>query len=140
MSSRGVWQMTKMLIRYCPSSGASAGVRDFLKLSLNQFAKTNSHVAITASATPLRNPIVRARYLVDGDKELSLKNLSRHQVNTVLQRLRDSRPTKLKKWDPKLYRSPSVQGEWKPGISYDVPHRVTIVRWQGVENTKTKGY
>mmetsp|Transcript_18709 Transcript_18709/g.52012 ORF Transcript_18709/g.52012 Transcript_18709/m.52012 type:complete len:131 (-) Transcript_18709:369-761(-) len=127
MCSRGVWQMRKLLIKYCDYGGSSAGVREWIQTQLTPFAKANPHLEIIASRSPGRHPRVQARYMADGDKSLSLKNLSWKQVSMRIQLLRDSRPVRLSKWDKPFRSTPSVQGEWKIGQQLGNDHRVIRV-------------
>eukprot|EP00962_Isochrysis_galbana_P020622 scaffold6021_cov117-Isochrysis_galbana.AAC.19 len=127
MCSRGVWQMRKLLIKYCDYGGSSAGVRDWIQTQLIPFGKANPHLEIIASRSPGRHPHVQARYLADGDKSLSLKNLSYKQVSMRIQFLRDARPVRLSKWDKPFRTTPSVQGEWKLGQQLGNEHRVIRV-------------
>jgi len=127
MCTRGVWQMRKVMIKYCDYSGSSAGVRDWIQTQLTPFAKANPHLEVIVSRNPGKEPHVRARYLADGDKALSLKNLSWKQVTMRVQMLRDARPVKLKKWDKPFRSTPSVQGEWTMGQELHNEHRVIRV-------------
>ncbi|EOD16571.1 hypothetical protein EMIHUDRAFT_76013 [Emiliania huxleyi CCMP1516] len=131
MCSRGVWQLRTLLLKYCDYGGSSQGVRDWISTQLAPFAKANPQIEIIASRQPGRHPHVKARYLADGDKALSLKGLSWQQVSMRLQFLRDSRPVRLRKWDKPFRSTPSIQGEWQLGQQLAAEHRVIRVSGGG---------
>lgn len=93
-----------------------------METMLVPFARENPQLEICASLRPGQHPYVRSHYVNDGDKTLSLKNLSAQQVADRLQYMRDARPVPLRKWDKPFRSSPSVQGSWKQGAELDRPH------------------
>ncbi len=128
MTSRGVWQLRKLVIYYCDKAGSSRGVRDYLSKSLVPFATDNPQIQIVAKHRPAKHPFVHGEYVAEGEeKQLSLKNLSATQVAMQVQSLRDSRPNKLRKWAKPFRTSPSIQGPWEMGRELG-PHR-TIRTW-----------
>ena len=89
--------------------------RSYLQQQLVPFASSNPQIKFTVGRWPNRHPFVIGRYLADGEKVLSLKNLSPLQVASRVQFLRDSRPVPLRKWQKQLRSSPSIQGSWQMG-------------------------
>ena len=101
----------------------AAPLRDFLERRLVLFAKANPQIEICVSQRERAHPHVLAHYLEDGDKLLTLKNLSASQVSQRLHHLRDSRPVPLRKWDKPFRTTPSIQGPWQTSQALDRPHR-----------------
>ena len=127
MCTRGVWQLKALSIRFCTRGGSSGGLRDYLERMLVPFANANPQIQISVSKLAFgRHPFVRAEYLADSEKTVSLRNYSAPQVATAIQQLRDSRPIGLRKWDKPFRTTPSLQGEWAHGRVLDRPH--TVVR------------
>ena len=87
------------------------------------FAEANPQIQLALSVKPNRHPRVTGWYVNDGQKTLSLMNLSAEQVVERIQFLRDMRPIGLKKNSKAFRTTPSVQGEWELGQTLDRPHR-----------------
>ncbi|KAL1523874.1 hypothetical protein AB1Y20_018793 [Prymnesium parvum] len=124
MCTRGVWQLKGLLIKYCKNGGSSAGIREWLDTKLVPFAKDNPQIDICVSLKNNRHPHVKAAYLNDPPKSLSLKNMSAPQVDERISFLRNSRPVAPKKWDRVFRTSPSIQGQWQLGQTLTRPHLV----------------
>lgn len=125
MCTRGVWQLKSLAIRFCTRGGSSAGLRDYLETMLVPFANANPQIEISVSRLAWgKHPYVRAGYLADGEKTVTLRNYSATQCASNIQQLRDSRPIQLRKWDKPFRTTPSLQGEWALGNALDRPHTV----------------
>jgi len=128
MCTRGVWQLNKLVVRYCEHSGSSQGVRAWLTNQLVPYAKANPQIQFVAFRRPAKHPVVVGEYLTDGTKSLSLKGCSWQQVQMRIDYLRDSRPIRLRKWARPFRVTPSVQGGWKMGQQLDMAsHQVVKV-------------
>lgn len=67
MCTLGVWQLEKLLVRYCKSSGSSAGVRALLRNDLVEFAARNPQLSCEARhEAGNRPPRVIGRYRACG--------------------------------------------------------------------------
>ncbi len=97
--------------------------RQYLEKHLVPFAEANPHVDILVAKRPNKHPFVRAWYVRDRDKQLSLKNLSMEQVVERVQFLRDMRSIGLDKFARPFRTSRSVQGAWQMGQQLELPHR-----------------
>merc|ERR1712070_704732 len=106
---------TSVTARRCALAACGSSRRSYLQQQLVPFASSNPQIKFTVGRWPNRHPFVIGRYLADGEKVLSLKNLSPLQVASRVQFLRDSRPVPLRKWQKQLRSSPSIQGSWQMG-------------------------
>lgn len=119
MSVNGVWQLEKLTLRYCKSSGSSAGVRELLRNGAAAFAERNPHLKIEAVQEPMKAPRVIGRYRDGTRKEIDVKNKAPAEVAGVMQRLRNAATASRRSFrKPVQGGTPSVQGVWDPSITY----------------------
>mmetsp|Transcript_11740 Transcript_11740/g.27979 ORF Transcript_11740/g.27979 Transcript_11740/m.27979 type:complete len:129 (+) Transcript_11740:134-520(+) len=119
MCTRGVWQLQELTLRYCRASGSSAGVREFLREGLVEFARANPQLKVRTVVKPNRHPIAVGDYLNGNTKVVDLKNRGVDDVGLVAQRLRDDAGRKVQRHHvPVVSEVPSVQGVWDPSTSF----------------------
>ena len=97
MSIRGVWQLTRLTVKYCDIQSGSRGVRDFLREGAAAFAAGHSHIDIHAQVKRGRHPVAIGEYRNGNVLEHSLRDESLHGVEVVLNKLRDNTGRKVKK-------------------------------------------
>lgn len=120
MSINGTLQLTRVIVRYCKSSGSSDGVRGYLKGGLAPFAASHPTITFSVTDAPMRPPYIRGEWLDGTSKVIDVKNRDAGYVGEVLEGLRDAASgarRNLRK--PVTTGSPSVQGVWDPSITYE---------------------
>lgn len=114
---RGVWQLQKLTLRYCPTNGSSSGVRQFLRNNAAEFAKQNPQLEVHAAVGAGKHPIVIGSYAWGDDKVVDIKNADPENILNVLADLRNTTGRKITKIKKEVYgKVESVQGKWEPGI------------------------
>ncbi|KAA8495339.1 54S ribosomal protein L51, mitochondrial [Porphyridium purpureum] len=90
MARRGVWDLERVLIRYCTNGGSSRGVRDYIRMELVDWAKANPsfniETKVRIGAHPRVLGVYRNRYM----RVLNLKNMDLEQVKEQLAYLRNT--------------------------------------------------
>ena len=67
MARNGVWQLKRLSLRYCPFSGSSAGVRDFVSEMFEGFRMENAHLDTRAEERRGRHPFLEGEYGMCGN-------------------------------------------------------------------------
>lgn len=74
MCTRGVWQLEKLVFRYCEHGGSSQGMRyllflklfrEWMRFNLKEFAEQNPQIRCEAMKKPNRHPIIIAQYSIN---------------------------------------------------------------------------
>ena len=81
MDRNGVWQLTRLVFRYCPMGGSSRGMREFLRSAqaelpqegkchvsyrtLRHLAESNPQIEIVAKVKKYAHPMVTGEYLIN---------------------------------------------------------------------------
>ena len=120
---RGVPQLSTLTLRFCKSSGSSAGVRELLLSDrLSAFAAAHPALALAVREAPMRAPMVAAGWADGSAKVIGLKGFSPREVERVLARLRDAASGARRRFGKPVTTSsgsPTVQGIWDPSVTYD---------------------
>lgn len=112
---RGVWQMTRMTLRYCLHSGSSRGVRDFMRSNLRTWAEAHPHVSVHLEQVNGKAPVVIGHYPKDVEKAINLDNKDDKSILKHFNFLSNStgrRPTRVT--SNQFREVPSFQGSWAP--------------------------
>mmetsp|Transcript_22395 Transcript_22395/g.39967 ORF Transcript_22395/g.39967 Transcript_22395/m.39967 type:complete len:127 (-) Transcript_22395:308-688(-) len=118
MASRGVWQLSKLKLHYCPFSGSSRGAREFVQHFLPLFEEQNSQLAVETVERRGQHPFWTAQYKNGNRRLVDVKNQEMEEILRHAHILRSchGRTTKEKvrwRWQPSQV---SVQGKWEPGM------------------------
>ena len=97
MSIRGVFQLSKLTVRYCDIQSGSRGVRDFLRNGATAFAAKNPHLDIHVEVQCGRHPIAIGEYRNGNVIEHGLRDATRPGVADALGELRDNTGRKVKR-------------------------------------------
>mmetsp|Transcript_28674 Transcript_28674/g.80737 ORF Transcript_28674/g.80737 Transcript_28674/m.80737 type:complete len:129 (+) Transcript_28674:59-445(+) len=118
MASKGVWQLAKLRLLYCPFSGSSRGARDFVESFLPIFQKQNSHLDIDADIRRGRHPYLKAEYVNGNSRVVGVKNEDKEEIlkHAMILRSSHGRSTSHKVRWRHLSQHRSIQGPWKPGM------------------------
>eukprot|EP00750_Incisomonas_marina_P017553 INCI2223.1.p1 GENE.INCI2223.1~~INCI2223.1.p1 ORF type:complete len:150 (-),score=34.36 INCI2223.1:265-714(-) len=116
---RGVWQLQKLTIRYCPHNGSSAGARKFLREQAAEFARQNPQLELHAAVGAGKHPVAIGSYLYGDDKVIDMKNAEPDHILSVCTELRNTTGRKITKIKKEIYgKVDSIQGKWEPNIRY----------------------
>jgi large subunit ribosomal protein L43 len=124
MATRGVFQLTKLHIRYCEHGGSSRTLRSYIANgNLTQWATDHPHVEIHVIKRNGQHPFVEADYLTNNKKlsyhQISLKNYESYRdIQDTLELLRNRSGRKITKITKDvLTDTPSIQGIWTPFLN-----------------------
>ena len=108
---RGVPQLQRLVVRYCPHGGSSRGARAFVFDEFAKFAEANPAVECRSELGRGKHPVVRGSYVWGDDKVLDCKNRSSDEVMRMAEVLRDSSGRKMLRFEkPVVSEKPSIQG------------------------------
>ena len=108
---RGVPQLQKLVVRYCPHGGSSRGARAFVFEEFAKFAEANPAVECRSELGRGKHPVVRGSYVWGDDKVLDCKNRSSADVLKMAEVLRNSSGRKMLRFEkPVVSEKPSIQG------------------------------
>ena len=124
MATRGVFQLTKLVVHYCEHGGSSKTLRNYIgNGKLAAWATKHPHIDIEVKQRNGRHPFVHADYITNSDKtslhQISVKNYERWEhVEEVLDVLSNRSGRKIKKITKQvLTDTPSIQGIWTPFLN-----------------------
>ena len=125
MSVRGTLQLSKMSIFYCPRTGTSRGVLQFLDGLLGKQPKDENANAsdvvkrvLSLHQTRGRDPHLKCVYLSGREKTIGLKNKSEEEIARLVERCASEKGydgKKMKGGRVHRTRRESVQGAWTSG-------------------------
>jgi len=118
MCTRGVWQLEKLVIRYCNGGGSSLGTRHFIRDGLSDFARKYPHLEIEVKRKGSHHPAIFCHYARGARQHWDLRKMDQDEVAEIVTRAvqRSGRKiTKLKK--PVMSVNPSIQGEWSANVT-----------------------
>lgn len=108
---RGVSQLQRLVVRYCPHGGSSRGARAFVFEEFAKFAEANPAVECRSELGRGKHPCVRGSYVWGEEKVLDAKNQSSDEVRRLAEVLRDSSGRKMLRFEkPVVSARPSIQG------------------------------
>lgn len=117
MARNGVWELERLVLRYCPTSGSSKGAREFVETGLIPFAKKNPQIQIK-TAIRSGHPHIYGKYITGYARRWCLKNLDGDRVGERCQEMRDTlgrKPPRHSHISNRVVeqRKISVQGVWR---------------------------
>lgn len=75
MCTKGIWQLDKLIFRYCENGGSSRGlkyffliiklIREWMRQNLKDFATKNPQITCETIKLPNRHPIIIAQYSIN---------------------------------------------------------------------------
>ncbi|GBG31390.1 NADH dehydrogenase ubiquinone 1 alpha subcomplex subunit 2 [Hondaea fermentalgiana] len=118
MTTRGVWHLQRLTVRYCQHGGSSIGTRQFIRQLLPEFAENNPQLTIDVVHHANKHPVVLGEYRGVDPKTVDLRKKTADEVLKVFTELRNQKGHKVTKIKSPIYsKNPSVQGEWRPGVA-----------------------
>lgn len=116
MATRGVWQLKRLLVKFCDHGGSSRGAREFLETRLEGWQALNPQLEVQPTLNRGKHPHLVGHFANGSQKVIDLRNRGVEEVEEQAQRLRDSTGRKVKKLRSRQHtKNPSVQGTWSPG-------------------------
>jgi len=115
MSLRGVRQLKELIVRYSDLDGSSRGVREWIRTSLVDLAKTNPELSIKTELKRAVHPFLRGVYKNGNSKTICVKNVTPDEVHAFALDLRNQVGRKTSSTGykmPVFGTRPSIQGEW----------------------------
>ena len=120
MSVGGKFQLERVILRYCKTSGSSVGARSYLLNEINTFAAVHPTITFSLKEVPMKAPCIRGEWADGSVKVIDIKNRPPEYIGKVLERLRDAATGARRNLrDPVHTGAPSVQGVWDPSITYE---------------------
>lgn len=131
MSRGGVRQLKELLVRYSDLDGSSRGVREWMRTSLVEMAKSNPELSIKTELKRAVHPFLRGVYANGNSKTICVKNIPSEDVHSFAMDLRNQigRKTSNNGYKKPVYGTrPSIQGEWHErmdvaGVELKVDHK-----------------
>ena len=80
---RGVPQLQKLVVRYCPHGGSSRGAPAFVFDEFAKFAEANPAVVFRSQLGWGKHPVLRGSYVWGHDKGLAFKNRLNDEVMSM---------------------------------------------------------
>lgn len=121
MATRGVFQLTKLVITYSEVGGSSRAVREYLSNGkLTAWAAAHPHIDIEVKVKNGKHPFIEADYRTKAaSHQVSVKNVDNwREVESVCIMLCNRSGRKIKKiTTPVLTDTPSIQGIWTPFLN-----------------------
>ena len=105
---RGVPQLQKLVVRYCPHGGLPRGARAFVFEEFAKFAEANPAVECRSELGRGKHPVVRGSYVWGDDKVLDCKNRSSADVLKMAEVLHPSGRKMLRFEKPVVSEKPLV--------------------------------
>ncbi len=129
MSIRGLPQLVGLELHYCPSSGSSHGVRDFILHHLPAFHSEHSQVAFSLIRKSHRHPVLIGSYRNGRSVVVPLRQKLSKEVLGHANQLRSSigRTSPPRYWPLAQSRNSSIQGHWVDARNFE-PLQVQINR------------
>jgi len=132
MSLRGVRQLKELVVRYSDLDGSSRGVRDWIRTSLVDLAKTNPELSIKTELKRAVHPYLRGIYVNGNSKTICVKNILPEEVHAFALDLRNQvgRKTSSNGYKKPVFGTRStIQGEWHErmdvsNVEIKVEHKV----------------
>lgn len=115
MATRGVWQLKRLVLKFCDISGSSRGAREFMETQLPAFQSANAQLEVEAVLNRGRHPNLHGFYRNGRDRVVDVKNQTAENILEAAARLRNSTGRKVVKLRHRhVTQQPSIQGTWTP--------------------------
>lgn len=122
MATRGVWQLKKLVVKYCDISGSSRGARELMEAKLPAFQRANPQLEVETVLSRGRHPHLQGLYRNGRDRVVGVKNQSADEVLEHATRLRNSTGRKVLKLRHRhVTKQPSIQGTWMAHTWHESP-------------------
>ncbi|KYQ88286.1 hypothetical protein DLAC_10978 [Tieghemostelium lacteum] len=119
MSKNGVWQLKKLVIRYCDLSGSSKYIRNILNTNIKEFKDSNPQIEYSDEVNRGKHPYLVAHYESGIVKQLPLRGREEDKIMKHILNLKESSGEKPRKFkDRYIKTTPSIQGLWNPFIEF----------------------
>ena len=116
MCTRGVWQLEKLIVRYCAYGGSSASMRALISQSeFTPFITTNPQLSVVIERRNGHHPTLQGHYKHGATKTVCVKNESPATIRSVMEFLRNQNGHRSKRHNVHgvvAGVAPSVQGSW----------------------------
>ncbi|XP_050309217.1 39S ribosomal protein L43, mitochondrial [Anthonomus grandis grandis] len=113
---RYICQLQRVVLKFCMSSGASRGMREFIETRLINFVNESPEVAVYMKPRRHRTPIIKAEYLNGDTQWVNARNFTEEEVLKWLKLLKSQSTDRTGIRLRKLLHTdhPSIQGPWTP--------------------------
>jgi len=119
MSRNGVWQLQKLVIKYCDLSGSSRDLRNVINTTLKEFKINNPQIEFEESLNRGKHPLAIATYKSGVTKTVPLRGRSEEKILKHIQNLRDTTGEAPRKFGNRyIQTTQSIQGLWNPFIEF----------------------
>ncbi|XP_041370660.1 39S ribosomal protein L43, mitochondrial-like [Gigantopelta aegis] len=123
---RYVCQLQRITVKFCKSSGASRGTRDFIENHLLDFTKTNPGVVVYLKPRRNRSPQLFAEYLNGRTESMNIANFTKDEIFQWVEHFRTRSGTEIMRFRKEWHTdTPSIQGVWTPFTNKDTALNVT---------------
>ncbi|CEP20230.1 unnamed protein product [Cyberlindnera jadinii] len=115
----------RITLQFDQAGGSSQGLRDFLRLRLDNYAKQNPKIEFKVVQKG-GHPVLKGEYSNGLDKAICVRNLNVDNVQNKLNLLRESSGERIRKRNAKVESiNDSVRGVWSPlHVDPSVRHKV----------------
>ncbi|KAH3684837.1 hypothetical protein WICPIJ_004190 [Wickerhamomyces pijperi] len=104
----------RIVLQVDKAGGSSEGLRNFLKLRLNNYATAHSKIEFTV-IQKAGHPVVKGEFINGSEKAICVRNLNIDNVENKINLLRESSGETLRKRNNKVESiNESVRGVWSP--------------------------
>lgn len=119
MAHNSIWQLKKLVVRYCDWGGSSRGIREFIQSHLPSFQKNNPQVEVVTEMMRGKHPHLRGYYRCSTVRMVDSRNVDAKDILLQAIRLRNALGLKVTKLKTRhLITRQSVQGTWKTGLRF----------------------
>lgn len=117
MALNGIWQLKKLVVRYCDWGGSSRGMREFIQSHLPSFEKSNPQVEVVIEMMRGKLPHLRGYYRCPTVRMVDSRNVDPKDILLQAIRLRNALGLKVTKLKTRhVITTRSVQGTWKTDL------------------------
>uniref|UniRef100_A0A0D6RAN4 Large ribosomal subunit protein mL43 n=2 Tax=Araucariaceae TaxID=25664 RepID=A0A0D6RAN4_ARACU len=117
MALHGVWQLKKLVVRWCDWGGSSRGIRDFIQSQLPTFKQQNPQLEVFTVMKRGKHPHLRGYYRNKEVRFADCRNLDSEDILLQAIRLRNSLGTEVRKLKNRHEtKNRSVQGTWNTDV------------------------
>ncbi|KAH3671767.1 hypothetical protein WICMUC_004578 [Wickerhamomyces mucosus] len=120
-----ILQCKKITLQVDKAGGSSEGLRQFLKLRLNNYAISNPKIEFRI-VEKHGHPIIKGHYINGREKAICIRNLNVDNVENKLNLLKESSGEQLRKRTNKVESiNQSIRGIWSPlHVDPSIRHKI----------------
>ncbi|XP_057832627.1 large ribosomal subunit protein mL43 [Cryptomeria japonica] len=113
MALNGLWQLKKLVVRYCDWGGSSRGMREFIESQLPTFKQQNPQLEVVPLLKRGKHPHLRGYYRDKTVRIDCVKNMDPEDILLRAMRFRNALGAEVRKLKNRhMTKNRSVQGTW----------------------------